>query len=445
MRTLPPGALRFARSGLLLALALAVGLAVRLPMLPEKGYRWDMYSHAQWMQRVASTGLLAAYDDARTFGDHTIDLPPVSVLVLMAPLLPYAAAHPDIFEVPAEQLVDESRELVTRLKLPGVVFDLLLIAAGFWIAQRRAGPLWAAGIALALALSPVLLIDSAWWGQFDSVFTFFVVMTVDALERRRTGQAWVWFALGILTKMQAVVVLPLLLVLTIRRAGWPALGRGLALAAVTFMLFVLPFLPLNGPRAALRHYIEATNKYPFVTVKGHNFWFWALASSRDMDAAWHLMPPDTEATWGQGIYWGPISARLVGLGIVGALALLIMLRAWVYPERDDAFLLAAGLYAAFFTFATQMQVRYLYPAAVLILFALIGRLYLLPLALALTATVTYNILSMASRDFPLWRTLDAWLFWETYQNAGLNLLLTLIILALILAPLRRWSARRQPG
>ncbi len=48
-------------------------------------------------------------------------------------------------------------------------------------------------------------------------------------------------------------------------------------------------------------------------------------------------------------------------------------RAWLYPDRDDDYLLAAGLYVAFFTFAPEMQVRYLYPATPLITLAGIKR------------------------------------------------------------------------
>src|SRR5258708_3334434 len=95
------------------------------------------------------------------------------------------------------------------------------------------------------------------------------------------------------------------------------------------MIVVLPFMTVSGGGETLRPYNQASGKYPFITVRADNFWLWSLASTRNMDDAWHRMPPDIQAGWGDGIYWGSISGRIVGMALVGLCGILIRSRSWL--------------------------------------------------------------------------------------------------------------------
>ncbi len=417
---------------------LAAAIWVRWPMLPQLGYRYDTYFYQAWTVRAVNGegGLFAAYIMPSKSDDPEIDHPPVGVSLL--------ALSGKLFQDSGGDLNTKlenstNPDLVRALKIPSFIFDLLLIIAGYVIVLGEAGVGWATLVSAALAFTPGLLADSAWWGQTDVIFTFFLVLTVYALHKRWTTAAWVFYALTMLSKFQGIPLLPLLLVLTWRRSEHRVFFRAVSISAVIFASVMLPFILGSGFSAAMRPYLEGPTKYPFVTVKAHNFWYWSLYSSRDMEAPWFKMPPDTEATWGDGIYWGPISARDVGYALFGLFAVLISVRAWIEHERDDEFLLATGLFAAFFMFFTQMHERYLYPALVLSIFAMVKSRWLWLLWLGFAATVTYNILTIAAHNSPPWDAIWHAMAWSSLENARLNVILTVILLGTILAPLYRFT------
>src|SRR5450432_1221792 len=420
-----------------LVVIVAAAIWVRWPMLPQLGYRYDSYENQSWTMRAVNGGLFAAYIMPASIEDgQEIDHPPVDVSLM--------ALGGKLFEDNGGDLTTKletanNPDLVRILKIPTFIFDLLLVVAGYAFVVGEAGVAWAVLVSAALAFTPGLLADSAWWGQTDVISTFFLVVTVYALHKRWTTTAWVFYAVTMLSKFQAIPLLPLLIVLTWRRSTHRVFFRSVLIAAVIIAVVLLPFILGSGFSAALRPYLEGPTKYPFVTVQADNFWYWSLYSSRNMEAAWFQMPPDTEATWGVGVFWGPISARDVGYAMFGLCALLISLRAWIDPERDDEFLLATGLLAAFFMFSTQMHERYLYPALVLAIFAMVKHRWLWLLWIGFGATVTYNIVRVAAHDKPPWDAVWAAMPWSTLENARFNVILTVILLGLILAPLYRFS------
>ena len=214
--------------------------------------------------------------------------------------------------------------------------------------------------------------------------------------------------------------------LTWRRFGLAGIVRGVGIFVVVVAIGLAPFVLASG-NGALRPYLQSVGKYPYISINAHNFWYWALASQYDLRT--FGQPTDT------ALYIGAYPVRTVGFVLFGIAAGLIALRAWVYPERRDEFLLAAGLHAAFFMFSTQMHERYLYPAVPLMALAMVGRRWLWLVYGGFAITVSQNILDTASRDYPLWQTTWSYIGWSNFQNARLNVILTLALFGAILAPL----------
>jgi hypothetical protein len=179
--------------------------------------------------------------------------------------------------------------------------------------------------------------------------------------------------------------------------------------------------------SAWRPYRESVGKYPFISINAHNFWYWSLASRFDLRD--FGQPNDDALTWGPGL-----TTRTVGFILFAIAAGLIALRALAFPERKDEFLLATGLHVTFFMFSTQMHERYLYPAVVLMALAMVGSRWLWLLWLGFAVTVSQNILDAGSRNYPLWEATWQVIGWANFQNARLNVLLTVILMGAILAP-----------
>jgi len=136
--------------------------------------------------------------------------------------------------------------LVTHLPVPKIiaiksismVFDLLLAMFAALIVRegfpRPALPLLTFALVL---LAPTVVVNSAAWGQCDSIYAAFCLGSLYFLITRKPWWACVFFALGLSFKLQAIFFLPILLiVMVVNRQRWTAL---LAVPAV-FALMLVP-------------------------------------------------------------------------------------------------------------------------------------------------------------------------------------------------------------
>ena len=129
--------------------------------------------------------------------------------------------------------------LTLGLKLPPLLADL---GTGWliWLMVRpRSVRLGLICVALYL-FNPAVWYLSAWWGQTDSVWAFFLVLGVFALSRERHVGAWLSLAAGIAVKFTAVVLVPLFVAASLR-SGLRPLVMGVLTAAVVAILCFVPF------------------------------------------------------------------------------------------------------------------------------------------------------------------------------------------------------------
>ncbi len=453
---------------LLVILALAIWL--RLPLLAGTGYSTsDITVFEDWARSATRQGLFAVYTNVKT---APVDHPPIGVTLL--------TISARVYELMGGSLDSDNAGFRTAIKFPLFIFDLLLVIVVYAIAQREltsaplqlergdlgsttskgksesvqsvesksafsplqrasliqpdasapgvglAALLWPSFAAAVIAFTPGLIADSVWWGQTDGLFAFFLLITVYALHRRANSAAWLLYALTILVKFQGITLLPLIVVLSLRRFGIGSVLRGAAIFALVVAVGLAPFVLASG-EAALRPYRESVGKYPFISINAHNFWFWSLSSQfnlRDFG-----QPTDT------AYYIGPYPVRIVGYALFALAAGLIALRALILPQRRDEFLLAAGLHVSFFMFSTQMHERYLYPAVPLMAVAMVGSAWLWLPCMGFAITVSHNILDVGSRDYPLWEATWRVVGWSGFQNARFNVILSALLAGAILHPL----------
>jgi len=434
-----------------LAIILALAIGIRLPMLTASYSTTDMALFEAWTRAAVQKGLFGVYANVQDAPE--VDHPPLGVAIL--------SVSAKVHEMTGGSLADDNVGFRAALRFALLIFDVLLIAAGYTMALRLTSPqeivtpapspsgrgenvaghiMWAALVGAALAFTPGLIADSVWWGQTDGVFSFFLLLTIYAIHRRWITASWALYALTILTKFQGIAVLPLLVVLTWRRFGWRGMLRGIAVFAIILLIGMGPFVLVSG-EGALRPYSQSVGKYPYISINAHNFWYWSLSPQYDLRN--FGQPTDTS------LMFGPFTVRMVGFILFGIAAGLIALRAWLLPDRRDEFLLATGLYAAFFMFSTQMHERYLYPAVVLMALAMVGSRWLWLVWLGFAATVSRNILDSASTDHLLFSSTIELLDWANFQNARLNVILIVALFGAILSPLvsrvfRQGASRRAP-
>ena len=113
------------------------------------------------------------------------------------------------------------------IKIPPILADL---GIGYlaWSMVRELGgrdrlALAAAAVAV---LNPISWFDSVVWGQADSFGVVFVLLGLRELWRDRPERAAIYTVIAAIIKPQLGILIPIVAVVVIRRALWPAGGFG---------------------------------------------------------------------------------------------------------------------------------------------------------------------------------------------------------------------------
>lgn len=365
---------------LLLAGILLTVLALKIAAAPYFQYKVDVGTYSAWAMRLATEGPGRFYAP-----NYFADYPPGYMYVLWgigvlskAVGIPYGSAG-----------------FIILLKLPALLAD----AAVSWLLYARLrenDKKLAWGACLAFTLNPALLLNSAIWGQTDSVLSLLVLLAVFAQGERRFELSWIFAALAILTKPQALLLVPLLMVWP---WGWWKTGRPISsLLAVLGTVFVVAD-PFRGDRPwqwLVDLYFGTTGYYAETSVNAMN-----LAA-----LLFGMRHNDAEVTLGLSANnWGFAIGLVVGLGFLAA----YLLR----RDRLQHVNLFASATLVSFVCLTRMHERYLYPffvfAALIGVTGPLGALYWTLSALFLVNELVVYVYQQTATAGPdwLWRTVAA--------------------------------------
>lgn len=126
------------------------------------------------------------------------------------------------------------------IKSVSIVFDYVAAGLMFLLARMRSpqGPVPLLGFA-AVLFAPTVLLNSAWWGQSDVVFTGLLVGCLVGLIAGRPVLAMLAFSVACAIKLQAAWLGPFILLLVLRREiPWWTLG----LIPAAYVALALPAL-----------------------------------------------------------------------------------------------------------------------------------------------------------------------------------------------------------
>ena len=304
----------------------------------------------------------------------------------------------------ALKLLPTLADLATGLALAAVPFG------------RRATSLGLLAAAL-YVFNPAIWFVSAYWGQTDSVYAFFLVLGLAALGRGALLPAWVALALAALVKQQALVVLPVAAAATLALHGWRGLGGAGAVLAVTWAAALAPWL-LAGRLPEVTQAVTVLAGSPArVTVTAFNLWYLLRGGVvHNVPAAMPL--PRL-----------PISYQAAAIAVTAGATAWLAWHAW--RLRQPAIALAAAAACTLpYVFMFHARERYLFPVLALLLLALaqhsLSRRAGLALYGALTIIWLFNLLAIVSPVPTLWTNLVA-------STAATPLIFVLRALALAVA------------
>lgn len=111
---------------------------------------------------------------------------------------------------------------ITAIKLFSLIADYLLALGAAAITWQLQGQnpkrlQWAAVTLAVVALLPTVVLNSAYWGQCDSIYAAFGVWALVCVLRQRWVGTFVLFGLALCFKLQAIFLLPFFLILYVAR------------------------------------------------------------------------------------------------------------------------------------------------------------------------------------------------------------------------------------
>jgi hypothetical protein len=222
-----------AASRRLFAALLGLGLCIRLAALPLPGTGdvmvFKIWAHAGATGRVAEMYGVGGTPPERRLHDYdgrqaTVNYPPVALYELALAGRAYGAVFPGFPNVAALTAVVKLLPVAAEFGLVWV-----LVAAMRRWAPGRPASAWHAG--LAFWLSPAALLTSSVLGYVDALFALPAMGAVVAAAAGRAWPAGVLLSLAVLTKPQAVFIVPV-----VGLALLPGLGRLHGMAALSRLL-----------------------------------------------------------------------------------------------------------------------------------------------------------------------------------------------------------------
>lgn len=366
---------------------LGLGLSARLLMAPERELevRFDTLLYQVWGWNAYERGMT-----------HVYDLPTVypSEIMRESAALNMKEVQQEVNYLPPYLYFMWGSEGVRRLlsptehvggvlasvvqKLPGIFFDLATALLLALIVKRKHGDRWGLIVAAIYVLHPTIAYLSAGWGQTDTIYTFFLVLTVWLMERGRLLSASAALTVGFFFKMQSIALAPLLIYELIRTKSSLTILKATGVAFATAALLIFPFILAGKVIPVLQVIFGVAGSYPRFSMFALNLW-WILAGGFG------------ELTTDDVILVG------IPLVIIGAAIyyLAVGLTLFFYYRRpgDTARWLAASLSVfAFFLFPTEMHERYLFPVFALMLPLLPSIPFMRLVYFALSLTYTYGII-----------------------------------------------------
>jgi dolichyl-phosphate-mannose-protein mannosyltransferase len=340
-----------------LAGLLAVAFIVRVLLFPQQGYHNDIATYQYWFNTAAENGIRPFYTVVlQQVG--WIDYPPFNVYIFW------------VFGSLAQALSTWGIDAANIVKLAPNLFDMAT-GALIYIFLRKQLTYKQSLIGTGLyVFNPAIIFNAAVWGQFDAIYTFFLVLSLILALKSKPKSSAAVFAVALLTKPQAIALAPLIAYLIFRKNGLKSLLTSLAVFVATVFVVILPFDWNGNPITFLSNiYFGAYGGYAYTSINAFNLW-----------GMFGLWQPDA-------------NFFLIGWAMFGAFAVFLL---YVLHKRFKAssdilaVFCAFMLLFAFFMLPTRIHERYLFPAISMLalLFPLAKKTR--PFYIVLTATLLIN-------------------------------------------------------
>ncbi len=308
-----------------LAGMLGVSFVIRVLLFPLQGYQNDMGTFVSWFNTAADYGPRLFYNAV-----SWCDYPPFNIYLFWG------------FGSLAQSLGLFGTPFVTYIvKLVPNIFDLLIAGLIYGFVRKQLSFKLGLVAAALYVFNPAVIFNAAVWGQFDAIYTLFLLLSLILALKSKPELSAVSFAVGVLTKPQAIALLPLVAFLIFKKNGVKRLLFSVAAFTATIFVVILPMQWSNPITFLSDIYFGAYSGYAYTSINAFNLW---------------------------GIFglWIP-DGNLFILGwalfaVFSLFTLYVLNKRWGKSDQMIVFFAAFMLFFAFFMLPTRIHERYLFPA-----------------------------------------------------------------------------------
>ncbi len=316
-----------------------------------KGYPTDMSCWIAWGNKVITDGTGHFYAP-----DYFCDYPPGYITILG-----FFAWINKIFGL---------SENATQLcfKLPGILADFAMMIAIFKIGSKQLGGKSALILGIIFMLNPLLIINSAAWGQVESVLALFLILAMYNLYKKNWYLSGVLYVLAVLIKPQALMVGPVFLFAFVASRDWKMILKMIGIGLVLALVFIVPynygawaqgsgffgsFIKAFDPLWIIKKYGSTLASYPYFTINAFNFY-----------AMLKLNWVTLETGGASQTLLTVLNYVMILIAVVGALVLFLKIKS----ESGKIFIPSFFIIAFLFTFGLKMHERYLITPILFLIF-----------------------------------------------------------------------------
>ncbi len=333
-----------------------VALLVRFYFVPNPGFEADMSFWKSWGLAPFDHGLIQGLD--RTNNNYPT---PFGYLLWAITAVYSIFANPHLFD---QFWANTNLLFLTLMKLPAILADLGIGALIIFLgknAKKLGFPTLPERLYLILAVlylfNPISLLDSAVWGQVDSLGVLLFLGSVILLLSKKPFFAGLLYMIALMTKLQNMIYGPLFFLFAWQYLGRDGLVKALIGGTVGFFGLNIEFLLAGRMNRVMTSLTANYDYFPYLSLNAHNLW-WIVAKGFGMQVSDKMLAI------------GIVNAKTVGLVLFSssyALATLTMLQKKNTTIVSTFFLgliIAAG---GFFLFQTESHDRYAFPIIVFLL------------------------------------------------------------------------------
>ncbi len=255
-----------------LALVVILAVVIRIPLMTKMSGDYHNFLKPWYQSLLEDAKGFLASDDA----DYT-------------PTYLYFLAFLSLFKFDIE-----GQALNYSIKFISMGFELGTAILIFFILKfilKKHDAITLLGVFLALFL-PQIFLNSAFWGQCDAIYVFFIVLSLFFVLKGKSAWASVAFAISFTFKLQSIFFLPVLILLWFKKKFklyW------LLLVPVIYVVMMIPAMACGRSFAScINVYFDQTEEYPFLSVNAPSMYIFMYKSQITNESVMdHLVPAAT--------------------------------------------------------------------------------------------------------------------------------------------------------